>query len=177
MRVGAGRLSSVDVTVSLDAGCPPERFRPWVRDLDQYPQWLSIVPRADREKHGARAADERAADDEGAAAPSLDEQPAWAVELRAKLGPLARSKQLRMVRTVDDAEHVRFERREHDGRDHSPWVLDAEIHPTEIGSRLTMTLHYGGKFGGGVLERLLTEEIETSKPRLRALVEEAPTLS
>ena len=53
-----------------------------------------------------------------------------------------------------------------------PWVLDARIHVVDIGSRLTMMLHYGGNFGVGLLERLLTDEIESSKPRLLALVED-----
>lgn len=151
----------MDVTATLDAACPTDRLRTWVSDLDRYPAWLSIVPRADRE---AAPVDRAAADDDG--------EPAWAIELRAKLGPLARSKRLRMVRTLDEDLHVRFERWEIDGKDHSPWVLDARIEPVEVGSRLTMMLHYGGNFGVGLLERLLTDEIESSKPRLLALVED-----
>ena len=93
------------------------------------------------------------------------------MELRATLGPLARSKRLRMIRTLDDAGHIRFERAEVDGRNHSPWVLDATVvEPIADGSRLEMTLHYGGSFGGNLLERLLSDEIEASKPRLLALV-------
>jgi len=156
----------VDVNATLDAACPAERLRVWVSSLDRYPAWLSIVPRADLEP---APLDDAAGVDDG--------QPAWAVELRAKLGPLARSKRLRMVRTVDAPDHVRFERWEIDGKEHSPWMLDARIEDTETGSRLTMMLHYGGNFGVGLLERLLTDEIESSKPRLRALVEadvEAP---
>jgi hypothetical protein len=152
----------VDVTATLDAACPADRLRIWVGDLDRYPAWLSIVPRAHRED---APADHAAAENDG--------HPAWAVELRAKLGPLARSKRLRMVRTLDDELHVRFERWEIDGKDHSPWVLDARIEVTDVGSRLTMLLHYGGNFGVGLLERLLTDEIESSKPRLLALVEES----
>jgi len=151
----------VDVNATLDAACPADRLRVWVSALDRYPAWLSIVPRADLE---AAPVDPAAGVDAGS--------PAWAVELRAKLGPLARSKRLRMVRTVDDPDHVRFERWEIDGKEHSPWMLDARIEDTETGSRLTMMLHYGGNFGVGLLERLLTDEIESSKPRLRALVEE-----
>ena len=142
------------MTASLDAPCPPDRLRVWVDDLERYPQWLSIVPRAERDGDGG------------------DEAPAWSVELRATLGPLARSKRLRMVRTVDEDRHLRFERRETDGREHSPWVLDATIEPLDGGaaSRLVMSLHYGGAFRGNLLERLLGEEIERSKPRLLALV-------
>ncbi len=102
-----------------------------------------------------------------AADPADDGDAAWLVDLRGRLGPLARSKRLRMVRTSCDAPRVvRFERREHDGRDHSPWVLDATVEPTEAGSRLVMRLHYGGGFGDGVLERLLGQAIERSKPVL-----------
>jgi hypothetical protein len=75
-----------------------------------------------------------------------------------------------MVRTVDEPDHVRFERAETDGRNHSPWVLDATVVAHDDGARLVMTLHYGGSFGGNLLERLLSDEIEASKPRLLALV-------
>jgi hypothetical protein len=79
-----------------------------------------------------------------------------------------------MVRTVHEpGARARFERRELDGRSHSAWVLAAEVEPTDDGSRLTMNLHYGGSFGGIVLERMLRDEIERSRPRLLDLV--APT--
>lgn len=158
-RGAPGRLGGVDVNATLDTDCTLDQLRTWVADLDRYPSWLSIVPRAEREP--APPADRT--DEVGA--------PAWAVELRAKLGPLARSKRLRMVRTLDQPDHVRFERWELDGRDHSPWVLDVQLEGDAGSSRLTMLLHYGGTFGGGLLERLLSDEIETSKPRLKALVE------
>ena len=57
-----------------------------------------------------------------------DVGPAWSVDLRGRLGPFARAKRLRMVRTVHEPDHhARFERVEHDGRQHSPWVLDATV--------------------------------------------------
>lgn len=144
----------MDVTATLDADCTPDVLMAVVRDLDRYPEWLSILPRTDAE---------------------VGSDPAtWSVELRAKIGPLARSKRLRMVRTVDDPAHVRFERVEVDGKSHSPWVLDAAVAPLERGSRLEVSLHYGGALGGGVVERLLRDEIESSRSRLRALVEDGP---
>jgi len=141
----------MDITATLDAACSPEHLRPWVGDLDRYPHWLTIVPSAEPEA-GSRP-------------------DAWAVELRAKVGPIARSKRLRMIRTVDDPTHVRFERAETDGRSHSPWVLDVTLGATDTGTRLTMGLHYGGSMGAGLFQRLLEDEIESSKETLRTLVE------
>jgi hypothetical protein len=149
-------IAGVDVTADLMAPCPPAELFAWVDDLGRYPQWLDIVPRA--------SAVDAAAGDPG---------PAWSVDLRGRLGPFARSKRLRMVRTVHDpTERVRFERLEHDGRQHAGWVLSAEVAPVDGGSRLSMHLHYGGGLGGPLVERLLADEIRRSKPRLLALVGE-----
>jgi hypothetical protein len=145
----------VDVTADLVAPCNPDELYAWIDDLGRYPDWLDIVPRAVRLDFHE--------DDPG---------PAWSVDLRGRLGPFARSKRLRMVRTAAERPRVvRFERLEHDGRRHSPWVLRAEVTDLgEGGSRLTMHLHYGGSLGGPVVERLLAEEIRRSRPRLLALV-------
>ena len=143
----------VDVTADLVAPCPPDELFAWVDDLGRYPQWLEIVPRA------------------GAVEPHPDDPgPAWSVDLRGRLGPFARSKRLRMARTVHEPGSVRFERVEHDGRQHAPWVLTADVSADGDGSRLRMRMHYGGSLVGPLIERLLTEEINRSKPRLLALV-------
>jgi len=144
----------VDVTATLDAPCSAAALFPWVDDLGRYPEWLDIVPRAvPTDPHP---------DDVG---------PAWSVDLRGRLGPFARSKRLRMVRTSHERPRfARFERVEHDGRQHSPWVLDATIEGTDVSSRLTMRLHYGGRLWVAAVERLLTDEIEHSRPRLLACV-------
>jgi hypothetical protein len=144
----------VDVTATLDAPCEPDVLYPWIEDLARYPRWLDIVPRA--EPVGWHTG---------------DAGPAWSVDLRGKLGPFTRAKRLRMVRTtVEPAMHARFERAEHDDRQHSTWILDARIAPTDAGSRLTMYLHYGGRLWVPALDRLLADEIERSKPRLLACV-------
>jgi Polyketide cyclase / dehydrase and lipid transport len=150
--VGSGdENGAVDLITELDAPCSSHVLFAHVDDLGLYPDWLEIVERAE--------ATELHPDDDGDAA--------WLVDLRGRLGPLARSKRLRMVRTELEApDLVRFERREHDGRDHSPWVLEGRVHATEPGSRLEMRLHYGGSFGGSVLERLLSDAIERSRPVL-----------
>jgi hypothetical protein len=149
----------MDVTASMEAPCPPDALFEWVEDLSRYPRWLEIVPRAEL----------------AATAPGED-GPAWSVDLRGRLGPFARSKRLRMVRTAHTAPlggrvgHVRFERRELDAREHSPWVLHAAVEPSGEGSRLAMHLHYGGRLWVPALDRLLTDEIERSQPRLLALL-------
>ena len=145
----------MDVVASLEAPGPPAGLFPWVEDLARYPEWLDIVPRAiPVDPHP---------DDVG---------PAWSVDLRGRVGPFSRAKRLRMVRTeLTDLDHVRFERAEHDGREHSSWVLDAELLPVGDGTMLTMRLHYGGRLWMSVLDRLLAEEIEKSRPRLIARVE------
>ena len=143
----------MDISASVELDASPERVRPLVDSLDRYPQWLSIVARAN---------------------PIDGPDPAWEVELRAKVGPLARSKRLRMVRTIDTEHHRRFERAELDGRVHADWTLDVELRPLAERTELIMGLHYGGGFGGGVVERLLASEIEASRRRLRSLLDHDP---
>jgi hypothetical protein len=144
----------MDVTAALDAPVAPAAVYPWVADLDRYPQWLEIVTRAVQA--------EAVPDDPG---------PAWFVQLRGKIGPLSRSKRLRMVRTVADEPHaVTFERRETDGQTHSPWVLRAVIEPHDGRSHLEMSLHYGGGLFEPIVERLLTREIDEARRRLAALI-------
>jgi uncharacterized protein YndB with AHSA1/START domain len=144
----------VDVVATLDAPVPPDVVFPWVEDLARYPDWLEIVPRTTT------------------AAPAAgDPGPAWLVDLRGRVGPIARSKRLRMVRSRHEApSHVRFDRRELDGRRHAAWVLLADVEAAAEGSRLTMRLHYGGGLWGPLVERLLADEIERSRNRLLALV-------
>ncbi|MFM7064795.1 MAG: SRPBCC family protein, partial [Actinomycetes bacterium] len=134
-----------------------------VADLGTYADWLDIV----RSVEPLPAAP----DDAG---------PAWSVVLQGQLGPLRRSKRLRMVRTVQgDDGTVRFERSETDGRSHSAWVLSAEVRPSAgaapDGSQLVMRLHYGGSMWMPLLDRLLADEIERSRPRLVEVVGGAAT--
>lgn len=145
----------MDVTETLDVAAPPEALFSWVETLDRYPDWLDIVTRA-----------------EAAPAADGDPGPAWLIDLKGRLGPLSRAKRLRMVRTEHSAPtRAVFERREVDGRAHSPWVLDATVDVVGDGARLTMRLHYGGGLWGPVLERMLRDEVEHSRPRLAAAVE------
>ena len=147
----------MDVHAGLVAPCAPDELFALVDDLARYPEWLDLVHRVER-LGDAATSDERV----------------WAVELRARLGPLARSKRLRMACTEHDAVHRRaaFERREADGRRHAPWTMHVAVDGAAEGSALRMHLHYGGGlWTGGVLERTLAEQITNGRERLLSLVQ------
>ena len=140
--------------------CPPERAFALVDDLSTYPAWMDLV----------HAVDEVA---------SSDRRRTWDVELQAQVGPFARSKRLRMVRTVHDPPHrVVFERAEVDGRRHSPWVLAATLVPGTVHDAadtvITMTLTYGGNlWTGAVLQRVLDDHVERGANALSTLLADA----
>jgi len=127
-----------------------------VDDLGQYPQWMDLV-------HDVREVD----------GPDGNLR-SWDVELRAQVGPLARSKRLTMVRTIHEpTERVVFERSEVDGRRHSSWVLESALVQQASGEvELTMTLTYGGNlWTGAVLERVLDDHVERGARSLTELLE------
>ena len=145
----------------------PERAFALVDDLSAYPRWMDLV----HEVHEV---------------PATEDQRTWDVELRAQVGPFARSKRLRMVRTVHEpGRRVVFERAEIDGRRHSSWILSATLNPVSNSvsnsessdgerTRLVMTLTYGGKlWTGAVLQRVLDDHVERGANALRALLVEA----
>ncbi|MHB1090408.1 MAG: SRPBCC family protein [Ilumatobacteraceae bacterium] len=142
----------MDVHASVDATVSADRLFSKVADLSTYTEWLDIV-------HSVEVLS------------GVDGPKAWQVELRARLGPFARSKRLRMVRTICDAPRaVVFERQESDGKQHSAWVLRATVDTSSTGSTLHMHLHYGGSlFTGGVMERLLADQIRQGSDRLLAM--------
>lgn len=147
-------LGDVDVSASMEAPCAPERLFELVERLDDYPAWMPLTHRV-------------------AAKPDHAGRPAWEVELRARVGPLARSKRLTMVRTEHDASRrvAVFERHEPDSRQHSAWVMRATVVPTSSGSRLDMQLHYGGGlWTGGLMERVLSDQIKAGRVRLLELI-------
>lgn len=146
----------MEIVRRLVAPCAPPRLFAHVDDLSRYPAWMDLVHAVDREA-GADA---------------------WDVELRATVGPFARSKRLRMARTelVPDRLAV-FERAESDGRNHSPWMLRAELSQVEPASdggeqtELTMTLRYGGNlWTGAVLQRVLDDKVAAGSAALLELV-------
>jgi hypothetical protein len=132
-------------------GATPDTLFEEVATLDRYPPWMRLVHRVTPMEP-----------DEG--------RLAWWVELRAKVGPFARSKQLRMVRTVfEPRRRVRFERVQRDDRDHAEWILTAEVaEPAQDGgTRLTMHLEYTGElWSASILGRILNDEVRRSSAAL-----------
>jgi Polyketide cyclase / dehydrase and lipid transport len=149
-RPGVGlTVAAVDLRSVAELDWPPATVFAEVRDLAGYPDWLGIVHRVTADR------------------PAQATSPAWLVDIGARIGPVRRSKQVRMLRTADEpVSLVRFERAETDGRTHSPWILTARIEPAGSGARLTMDLHYGGRAWLPLAELALRQEIVRAGRRL-----------
>ena len=148
----------MQTTESIVVSAPVQAVYAQVSQLDAYPAWLPLVHRA-----------------EPAEPAGSDVGPAWHVELRAKVGPFARSKRLRMVRSEHVADTCAvFERHEVDGREHAMWRLRAELRDVSDGApaaELTMHLFYGGSlWTGGLLERVLDEQVRHARAGLQTIL-------
>jgi hypothetical protein len=98
----------------------------------------------------------------------------WSVELRAKVGVFARSKALRMRRTLNDDNVSVFERDEDDNRQHSPWVMRVSLSPSVRGTNITIDLSYGGTlWTAGILDRVLAAQVDAGKAGLVRAVQGA----
>ncbi|NNF53706.1 MAG: hypothetical protein HKN03_04600 [Acidimicrobiales bacterium] len=130
----------MDQTFSAIVPAPLRCVQAALADLRSYQHWLDMVDEV-----------------EVADSAQGDPGPAYFVTLIAKLGPFARRKRLRMVRTESGPEGATFERREIDGRDHSPWVLGAKAtgRPTTVAMRLA----YGGSLWSDALGSVLEAQV------------------
>ena len=151
----------MDVEARLTTPAAPSRVLALVDDLGVYPQWMPLVHRAE---------------------PVVGVADAWNVELRAKVGPFARSKKLRMVRSAyertegaerGDVARIVFERRETDERQHAMWRLTATVTAANSaagGAELVMHLHYDGRLFVSVVEAILRQNIDAGRVRLAELL-------
>jgi len=152
----------VDLRFNADLDAPVSDVLAALGDLATYPHWLSIVGTATRN--------------------DADLEPAWEVELVGRVGFISRHKRVRMTRHVDETAidgeggRVRFERHELDGREHSPWILEAScgLGGSGAGSRVEITLHYGGAPPLPGLDLLLRHEASRAGRRLEAYLTERP---
>jgi hypothetical protein len=144
------------ITESFADAAPTALFEE-IATLDRYPRWMRLVHRVEP-------------------LPPDPAGPAWWVELRARVGPLTRSKQLRMVRThFVEHELVKFERVQADEREHAEWILCGEVAAVAGGAELTMQLEYTGQlWSKKVLGRILDDEVRRSTAVLGELLSAPP---
>jgi hypothetical protein len=152
-------MGAVQQTISATTPASLDRLFEVMSDLGTFSNWMSLIEKCE------------------VAVPSPDDVgPAWWITLRAKVGPFARSKRLRMVRTqMDPDSYVRFERRETDGKSHSDWIMEAKLvaldSPADGNiSSVTVDLSYSGGLWSGPLEAVLGSQVTDAVPRLRAYV-------
>ncbi len=148
----------MDRTIDSDiAAASPEVFAV-VSDLTTFPDWLDLVHRV-----------------EPIDVVESDPGPAFAVTLRATVGPFARSKRLRMCRTECDPAlgHAAFERRETDGRDHAAWIMSAHVSPAPTADdaatrrcSVSIRLQYEGRMWSGLLDGVLDKAVERAARKL-----------
>ena len=123
---------------------PPERVRPHVEDLERYNAWMPLVHSVEQEDSNT-----------------------WNVELRAKVGPFARSKRLRMTKTVDEPTRIVFQRNEVDGKSHAPWLLSVTLQSHGAETLVVVQLEYQGTlWAGGLLDKVLRDHIAVAKELL-----------
>lgn len=135
---------SSEIAVSV----APAVVHPYVSDLSRYVEWMPMV-------HGA----------------NLVGDGIWNVELRAKVGVFARSKRLRMKRTINTPQRIVFERDEIDGRRHAPWTMAVELQSADAGCDVTVDLAYGGTlWTAGILDKVLAAQVEAGKTGLARIV-------
>lgn len=141
------------ISESVVVPASPDVVFRYVSALEIYPRWMRLV-------HSAEPL------------PSLDRL-VWQVELRARVGPFARSKNLRMERTTVETDRlVVFERAEADGKNHAAWSLRVELEP-DGGQATVVTMHlaYDGRlWSAGLLGAVLDDEIRRGRDGLVQLV-------
>lgn len=145
----------MNVEADFEAPCPPELLFSIVEDLAEISPWLDLL---------------------GDAVPCSPAQgdigPAWDSTFAIKLGPLTKTKDVRLVRIVHKApSEVVYERHEVpvEGRDPSQiamWRLTLKVRPVDSGSRLDVHVFYGGDALGDMAEGILTKELKKSRPAL-----------
>lgn len=155
-----GHTDGVEHTAEIFVTADPRTVADVVADLSTYPLWNDVVASAE---------------------PLNDsDDVAWLTTLRARVGPFARSKQLRMVRSehrVEDQTHtIRFVRSETDGREHSAWIMNAGIAPATTStndqtSRVVLGLDYSGGLWNPALDLVLGSAIDRATRNLSSYLE------
>lgn len=152
--VTTGTMESMHRAISVSVDTPIEDVMEIVADLATYPDWLGLVHQAH---------------------PDPDVEGIFLVTLRAKIGPFARSKKLRMIRTVYTDSAVKFERLETDGREHSNWIMSVDAAAGSDSAsnctELEIALSYDGDLWSAPLEMILDSQAAKAGRRLDSYAE------
>jgi hypothetical protein len=142
----------MDFRVEADLPAPVSVVHDRLADLSGYPAWAGIVRGATREP---------------------GPEPAWSVEVGARVGLIRLTKRVRMVRAVDETARLEFERAELDGAEHSSWVLTVELREKAGPNPVTfakVAFSYAGIGWVPGLDAVLAIEARRSARRLRGLL-------
>ena len=172
----------MDRTITAAISAPPDRVLEIVSDLATYPHWLELVTEAS-------PCPSRTEKINSSPTAHEEEPPAWLITLRAKIGPFARSKRLRMVqaslqsRPGQGGETI-FKREELDEREHSAWVMRVAVQvasnsPTSDSAgtdhcEVRISLNYDGNLWSGALEAVLGAVVGSAGRKLSAFAAETP---
>lgn len=144
-------MASVEHRYVATIEAPRSAVAEVLTDIGNYDRWLDFVERVEPCDGG------------------------WIFTLRARIGPFARRKRLRVEETANaTADHVRLERSEQDGRDHAPWIFDAVLADMSAAATTSLTdvtiaLSYGGKLWTSLLANVLDDQLQTATDELQAL--------
>ncbi len=142
---------ALTVSRTADIAGPPTAVHAVLRDLTTYQKWMPIVSSVD-----------------------VDDADHWYVELRVAIGPFARSKRLRMKRTIDDADQLVFSRSESDDRSHASWELRFELNASDNSTTVHASLHYEGKmWTPGPVEDALDSGLDKGIEQLQEFVSQS----
>lgn len=141
-------------TIELNVASSLDNVFTALRDLETYTEWLSFIDSIEKvEIQG--------------------EDQSWIVVLRSQLGPFARMKKLRMVKSSEHlGRSVCFSRSEVDAKEHSSWDLEVSCSSLDdANTKVALTVSYGGKFWSRPLETAFNSHVEEAKTRLRLYFE------
>ncbi len=145
----------MNVEATFEAPCEPELMFSLMEDLENITPWLDLLGGAER-----------------TTADPSDVGPAWDATFAIKLGPLTKTKDVRLVQIVHEPyEKVVYERHELpiEGKDASQiamWRLTMKVSPTDTGSLLYVHVFYGAEALGDMAEGILTKELNKARPAL-----------
>ena len=147
-----GQTATVHAVSRVRLRADPAAVRAVLADLSTWPEWLDVVTASQPEPGGR--------------------PPAWKTRLGFKVGPVELGTDVRLELVEDSPRHLRFERREDDGRDdHSVVVLDVTLDPDGEAVDVGLEVVVGKQIPFLDLQRELDRRRERTVVALQELVD------